>query len=176
MYDKTETFETNGVPADYYKIPFGKAALRRSGSDVTIVTIGPLLYTAMNAVRYLKDYKIDVEVIDVRTLVPFDYDSIIESVSKTGRLLIVSEAVERGSYAKTIVANLVQLAFKQFKVAPIALGAPNWIAPGADMEDKYSPQTDDVVDAILFNFFPEKRANRQGARNWDLSKLSKRGI
>ncbi|MEE2775108.1 MAG: thiamine pyrophosphate-dependent enzyme [Pseudomonadota bacterium] len=176
LYDTVEIFNSAGVPESYYQVPFGRAALRLKGEHLTILSIGPLLYTAMEAASHLKDYKIDAEVIDVRTLVPFDYDTIVESISRTRRLLIVSEAVERGSFAKTIAANVMQLAFKEFKAAPIVLGAPNWIAPGAEMEETYSPQANDIIEATLKNFFPEKRANRRGMRDWDLSKLSKRGI
>ena len=159
LYDKVEIFKNRGVPKNYFQIPFGKAAIRRRGKDVTILTIGPSLYTALEAAQVLDSYGIQAEVLDVRTLVPLDYDGILKSLKRTGRLLIVSEAVERGSFAKTISANVTQLAFSSLKASPLVLGAPNWIAPGADLEDTYVPQQQDVIDAILKNFFPSKVIN-----------------
>jgi len=117
-----------------------------------------------------------VEIIDARTLVPFDYDTVLASVARTGRLVIVSEAVERGSFANTIAANVTRLAFDDLTAAPIILGAPNWIAPGADMEETYAPQPHDICDAVLGNFFAEKRVNRRGRRDWDIVGMAKRGI
>ena len=95
---------------------------------------------------------------------------------RTGRLIIVSEAVERGSFANTIAANVTRLAFGDLKAPPLVLGAPNWIAPGADMEDKYAPQEQDICDAVLGEFFAEKRVNRRGVRDWDIADMARRGI
>ena len=92
------------------------------------------------------------------------------------RLVIVSEAVERGSFANTVAANVTRLAFGGLKAAPIVLGAPNWIAPGADMEDKYAPQAHDICDAVTGGFFADRRINRRGVRDWDIAGMAKRGI
>ena len=107
---------------------------------------------------------------------PFDYDTVLASVRRTGRLVIVSEAVERGSFANTVAANVTRLAFSELKAAPIVLGAPNWIAPGADMEDKYAPQAHDICDAVTGGFFVERRINRRGVRDWDIAGMAKRGL
>ena len=176
LYDRVETLEPGGVPADYVRIPFGKAAMRREGGDVTMLTIGPSLYPALDAGTELAGHGIEAEIIDARTLVPFDYDTLVSSVRRTGRLIIVSEAVERGSFANTIAANVTRLAFSELKAPPVVLGAPNWIAPGADMEDKYAPQEHDICDAVLGEFFAEKRVNRRGVRNWDIAEMARRGI
>ena len=176
LYDRVETFEAGGVPAEYVRMPFGQAVVRRDGSDVTMLTIGPSLYPAIDAAAELAGHGIEAEIIDARTLVPFDYDAVVGSVSKTGRLIIVSEAVERGSFANTIAANVTRLAFGDLKAPPVVLGAPNWIAPGADMEDKYAPQEHDICDAVLAEFFAEKRVNRRGVRNWDIVGMARRGI
>ena len=176
LYDRVETFEPGGVPADYVRIPFGKAAMRREGGDVTMLTIGPSLYPALDAGTELAGHGIEAEIIDARTLVPFDYNTLVSSVRRTGRLIIVSEAVERGSFANTIAANVTRLAFSELKAPPVVLGAPNWIAPGADMEDKYAPQEHDICDAVLGEFFAEKRVNRRGVRNWDIAEMARRGI
>ena len=176
LYDRVETFEPGGVPADYVRTPFGKAAVRREGGDVTMLTIGPSLYPALDAGTELAGQGIEAEIIDARTLVPFDYDTVVASVRRTGRLIIVSEAVERGSFANTVAANVTRLAFSELKAPPVVLGAPNWIAPGADMEDKYAPQEHDICDAVLGEFFAEKRVNRRGVRNWDIAEMARRGI
>ena len=176
LYDRVEIFEPGGVPSDYVRLPFGEAAVRRTGTDVTMLTIGPSLYPALDAADELATHGIKAEIIDARTLVPFDYDTVLASVVRTGRLLIVSEAVERGSFANTVAANVTRLAFGQLRAAPIVLGAPNWIAPGADMEDTYAPQSHDICDAVLGNFFADMRVNRRGLRDWDIVGMAKRGI
>ena len=176
LYDRVEGFEPDGVPQGYVRLPFGEAAVRRAGGDVTVLTIGPSLYPAMDAAAELAGHGIEVEIIDARTLVPFDYDTLLDSVRRTGRLVIVSEAVERGSFANTVAANVTRLAFGDLKDAPIVLGAPNWIAPGADMEDKYAPQAHDICDAVTGGFFADRRINRRGIRDWDMAGMAKRGI
>ena len=176
LYDKVETFDPKGVPAGIYRLEFGQAMVRRAGDDVTILTIGPSLYPALTAADELSSHGIEAEIIDARTLVPFDYETVLASVAKTGRLIIVCEAVERGSFANTVSSNVTRLAFADLKAAPIVLGAPNWIAPGADMEDSYAPQPHDICDAILGDFFAEKRVNRRGNRDWDIIDMARRGI
>ena len=176
LYDRVETFEEGGVPEGVHRLEFGSAALRRTGADVTILTIGPSLYPALEAADELSSHGVGAEIIDARTLVPFDYATLVESVRKTGRLIIVSEAVERGSFANTVAATVTRLAFADMIAAPIVLGAPNWIAPGADMEDSYAPQPHDICDAVLGGFFTETRINRRGHRDWDIIDMAKRGI
>ena len=176
LYDKVETFDPKGVPDGIYRLEFGQAMVRRAGDDVTILTIGPSLYPALTAADELSSHGIEAEIIDARTLVPFDYETVLASVAKTGRLIIVCEAVERGSFANTVSSNVTRLAFADLKAAPIVLGAPNWIAPGADMEDSYAPQPHDICDAILGDFFAEKRVNRRGNRDWDIIDMARRGI
>ena len=69
-----------------------------------------------------------------------------------------------------------RLAFAGDEGSPIVLGAPNWIAPGADMEDSHAPQPHDICDAIFGDFFTEMRVNRRGLRDWDIVDMAKRGI
>jgi len=176
LYERVDIFEPDGVPKGKHHLEFGKAVVRRVGDDATILTIGPSLYPSLDAAKELSSNGIEVEIIDARTLVPFDYETILASVIKTGRLIIVSEAVERGSFANTISSNITRLAFNDLKAAPVVLGAPNWIAPGADMEDSYSPQPYDICDTILNEFFSEKRINRRSKRGWDIIDMAKRGI
>ena len=84
----------------------------------------------------LATQSISVEVIDARSLVPFNYEPVLASLRKTGRLLIVSEACERGSFAMTLAANITRFSFGDLKAPPRVLGAPNWIVPGAEIKWK----------------------------------------
>ena len=177
LYDAVEQFHEGGVPQDYYRIAMGEPDIKRVGRDATVLTIGPSLYPALAAADHLEaTHGLSVEIVDARSLVPFNYDPLIASVAKTGRLLIVSESSERGSFAMTLAANVTRFAFASLKAPPRVLGSPNWIVPGADMESTYFPQVDDICDVVLGEFFPEKRANRKGVRNWDDVALARQAL
>ncbi|MFZ3109481.1 MAG: thiamine pyrophosphate-dependent enzyme, partial [Rectinemataceae bacterium] len=95
LYDIGEQFESNGVPEGYYETPEGEPAIRRQGKDVTIATLGATLYRAMDAAKALEEkYGLSAEVIDLRFVAPLNYNVLLESVRKTGRLLLASDAVE----------------------------------------------------------------------------------
>jgi 2-oxoisovalerate dehydrogenase E1 component len=143
---------------------------------VTVLTIGPSLYPALRAADELAGMGLEAEVIDARCLVPFDYDCVLDSVKKTGHLLIVSEASERGSFAMTIAANVTRWGFADLKAPPRVLGSPNWIVPGADMEATYFPQAHDIIDIVTGEFYPAKKSNRRGVRLWDDRDLSRRAL
>ena len=102
-------YRTKGeVPEEEYTIPLGVADIKRTGKDVTIVTYGRMLQRVLEAAEEAAKDGIDVEVIDPRTLVPLDIETIKNSVIKTGRLIVVNEAVKRGSYAGEIVSEIVE--------------------------------------------------------------------
>jgi 2-oxoisovalerate dehydrogenase E1 component len=176
LYDQVETFRPEGVPAGYYRVPLGEPEVKRVGADVTVLTIGPSLYPALKAADELAAMGLEAEVIDARTLVPFHYDPVLASVKKTGHLLIVSEASERGSFAMTLAANITRFGFGDLKAPPRVLGAPNWIVPGADMESTYFPQADDIVDVVTGEFYPSRHAGRRGVRSWDDRDLARRAL
>ena len=177
LYDTVELFVEEGVPRDYYRIELGEPDIKRTGEHVTMLTIGPSLYSALKAAEDLSaNYGIEAEIIDARTLVPFNYDPVVRSVAKTGHLLVVSEASERGSFAMTLSSNLTRFAFEHLKAPPRVLGCPNWIVPGADMEDSYFPQLGDIIDVVTGDFFPQKKSNRRGIRNWDDRELARRAL
>ncbi|MCP4380055.1 MAG: dehydrogenase [Hyphomicrobiales bacterium] len=177
LYDVTETFNLDGVPTNYYHVPIGVPAVRRAGDDVTILTVGPSLYPAMDAAEILNAaHGLSAEVIDARSLVPFNYDPVLRSVRKTGRILLVSEASERGSFLMTLAANITRHGFADLEVPPRVLGAPNWIVPGAEMEKTYFPQPDDIVDIVCCELRPEKAIERAGLRGWDDLDLARRGL
>ena len=177
LYDTTELFQPEGVPAEYYQIPIGQPDIKRIGSDVTILTIGPSLYKAIEAAEKLAtEHGISAEIIDARSLVPFDYDLVLASVAKTHRLLLVSEACERGSVLMTMAANIQRFAFSSLEAPVRVLGAPNWIVPGADLEASYFPQADDILDIVCNDLIPGKARPATGNRTWDSLDLARMGL
>ena len=177
LYDTVELFRSTGVPTDYYRLPIGVPDVKREGDDVTVLTVGPSLYAAMAAADRLRsDFDVSAEIIDARSLVPFDYAPVLQSVKKTGRILLVSEASERGSFLMTLAANVGRFAFHDLKAPPRVLGAPNWIVPGAEMETTYFPQADDIIDIVCGELIPAKKQNRRGLRDWNEVELAKLGL
>jgi 2-oxoisovalerate dehydrogenase E1 component len=155
LYDIGEMFVKSGVPEGYYEIEEGEPVVRRVGKDLTIVTIGSALYTAMDAADVLeKEYKFSAEVIDARFITPLNYDKIIESVKKTGKILLASDAVERGSFLNTIANQVTQMAFDYLDAPPVIIGARNWITPGAEMEEMFFPQKEWLIDAVHERIYP----------------------
>jgi 2-oxoisovalerate dehydrogenase E1 component len=157
LYDKGEEFEKGGVPGGYYEIPEGEPAIRRQGKDITIAVIGATLYKAMEAARILEaTYGIDAEIIDIRFINPLNYEKIMESVKKTGRLLLASDAVERGSFLHTVASNVTQLAFDYLDAPPAVVGSRNWITPAPECEEYFFPQVSWLIDAIHEKILPLK--------------------
>lgn len=149
LYDQTEIFEAGGVPAGFYEIPFGEPALRKEGSDLTILTIGATLYRALDAAKELEEkYGVSCEIIDARSIVPFNYEKVIESVKKTRKILLTSDACERGSFLHTMASKISNLAFDELDAPPVVVGARNWITPPDEVEDAFFPQPADIMDAI----------------------------
>ncbi len=147
LYNQVEIFQPGGVPAAYYRLPLGAPAVIREGKDLTILTFGATLYRAMSAAeRFEKEFGISVEVIDGQTLVPFNYAPVVSSLKKTGKIIVASDACERGSYIHTIAGQLSQIAFDALDAPVCVLGAPNWIVPPAEMEDAYFPQPFSFLD------------------------------
>ncbi|MEF9896144.1 MAG: transketolase C-terminal domain-containing protein, partial [Clostridia bacterium] len=157
IYDVGEQFHEGGVPAEYYEIPFGKADVKRKGADVTILTFGAVLYRALKAADELKEkYGLEAEIIDARTLVPFDYDTLLESVKKTGRLVIVTDACERGSFASEVARQVTEMAFDELDAPPVVVASRNWITPAHELEDEFFPQPSWILDAIDAKIVPLK--------------------
>ncbi len=155
IYDVGEQFHEGGVPAEYYEIPFGKADIKRAGKDVTILTFGAVLYRALKAADELKEkYGLEAEVIDARTLVPFDYETLIDSVKKTGRLVIVTDACERGSFASEVARQVTEMAFDYLDAPPVVVASRNWITPAHELEEAFFPQPSWIIDAINAKILP----------------------
>ena len=155
IYDYSEQFHEGGVPAESYEIPFGEPDIKRAGSDVTILTIGAVLYRAMDAAKELQEkYNISAEVIDARSLVPFNYELVLESVKKTGKLVIVGDACERASIMKEMAANVTNMAFDYLDAPVVVVGAKNWITPAYELDNFFFPQPSWIIDAIHEKIMP----------------------
>jgi len=149
LYDMGEMFEAGGVPEGWYEIPLGEPSIKKTGTDLTIMTFGPALYTALAAARTLEaQHGLSVELIDLRSANPLNFDPLVESVRKTGKVVLVSEAVERGCLMQSVAANLTQLAFDSLDAPPVVVGARNWITPAAELESMFFPQPEWILDAV----------------------------
>lgn len=155
IYDIGEQFHKGGVPTDEYEVTLGEPDVKREGKDVTILTIGAVLYRALEAAKTLEEkYGISAEVIDARSIVPFDYSKVIESVKKTGKFVIVGDACERGSVMKDMAADIAELAFDYLDAPPVAFGSRNWITPCHELEKYFFPQADGIIDVIHEKLMP----------------------
>jgi uncharacterized protein (DUF111 family) len=155
IYDIGEMFNPAGVPEGYYEVPIGEPDIKREGEDITILTIGATLYRALEAAdRLYDDYGLSAEIIDARSLVPFNYEKVIESVRRTGRILLASDACERGSYLNDLAQNISEMAFDYLDAPPVVLGAKNWITPAFELEEYFFPQPDWFLDIIHERILP----------------------
>ncbi len=149
VYDMGEMFESGGVPEGYYEIDLSQPSLKRTGRDLTIVTLGPALYKAVEAADELASrFGLQADIVDLRTANPIDYTLLVESVKKTGKVLLASDAVERGSVLQTVAATLTQLCFDDLDAPPVVIGSRNWITPAPELETMFFPQTSWLLDAI----------------------------
>jgi pyruvate/2-oxoglutarate/acetoin dehydrogenase E1 component len=141
--------DTDDVPDEPYTIPFGEANLTREGGDATIVALGRMVKIANEAADALAKQRVSCTVIDPRTTSPMDFDTILESVEETGRLVVVDEAHPRCSMAADISARVAQDAFKALK-APIRMVTPPHVPVpfSPALEDAYIPSTARVVEAV----------------------------
>jgi 2-oxoisovalerate dehydrogenase E1 component len=173
IYDVGEMFHKGGVPEGYYEIPIGEPDIKREGEDITILTIGATLYNAIKAADVLKEkYGISAEIIDARSLVPFNYEIVIESLKKTGKILLTSDACSRGSYLKDVAQSITELAFDYLDAPPVVVGSRNWITPAFELEKYFFPQPDWMIDAIHERILPLK--GHQVRNNFTISEEIRR--
>lgn len=155
IYDVGEQFHEGGVPTESYEVPFGEPDVKREGKDVTILTIGATLYRALDAAKILQEkYNVSAEVIDARSMVPFNYDKVIASVKKTGKIIIAGDACERGSIMAEMAEKVTALAFDYLDAPPVVVGSRNWITPCYEMEKFFFPQPSTFIDAIHERIMP----------------------
>ena len=157
IYDIGEMFHEGGVPEGYYEIPLGEPDIKRAGTDITILTIGATLYPVLKVADTLKEkYGLSAEIVDARSLVPFNYEPVIESVKKTGRIVLASDASARGSFLKEMAQTITELAFDHLDAPPVVVGSRNWITPAYEMEEYFFPQPGWILDAIHEKIIPLK--------------------
>ena len=143
------TLEHGEVPDGEYAVPFGKADVRRAGGDVTVVAIGWCVDRALNAAEQLAASGIEAEVIDPRTLAPLDMDTILKSVAKTGRLVVVDQSTRHGSAAAVIAAEVASEGFGSLKAPVKLVTALDATVPySAPMEEYLLPNETKVVEAV----------------------------
>ncbi|HEY6330543.1 MAG TPA: alpha-ketoacid dehydrogenase subunit beta [Blastocatellia bacterium] len=136
------------IPDGDYIVPIGKAAIRRPGSDLSIITYGAMVYTALDAATALQQEGIDVEVVDLRTLMPIDREAVVDTVKKTSKVILLHEATKTGGMAGELSAIINESAF-DYLDGPItrvaSLDTPVPYAP--PLEEFFLPQVDDVLKA-----------------------------
>ena len=143
------------MPEGSYEGEMGDPDIKREGKDVTILTIGATLYRALNAAKTLEEkYGVSAEVIDARTLVPFNYEKVLASVKKTGRIVLASDACARGSFLNDMARNITEMAFDDLDAPPVVVGAKNWITPAHELEEAFFPQENWIIDAIHEKILP----------------------
>lgn len=141
---------TGNVPEELYSIPIGRGVIRRKGEDITIVAISYMLVEALRAAEKLQQAGISAEIVDLRSLKPFDEEIIKESVAKTGRLLIADTGCKTGSVASEIAAFAAEKAFGYLKKPVIRVCCPDTPTPTSDVLEKaYYPNDQDVFNEAV---------------------------
>ena len=175
LYDNVETINSLGIPRDYYKIEIGKPALVLEGEDITIFSVGACLNRALATAEILKSkWNISAEIIDARSLVPFDPDLLIKSVAKTKKLVCISDACERGNWLHGVINLIYEKNSNDLKTKISSVMAPNWITPAAEQEWNYFPSVENILDAVMDQGI--KLVGREHSFNVDVVKNFKNGI
>jgi pyruvate dehydrogenase E1 component beta subunit len=137
------------LPEESYVLPFGQAKIVRPGNDVTIVAISMMVHHAMDAAKALEKEGVDAEVIDLRTLVPLDRKTVIQSVAKTGRLVVVDEDYKSFGLTSEIIASVVEENPAYLKSPPRRLAVPDVPIPySRPMEQYILPDAIDIAAAV----------------------------
>ncbi len=137
------------VPDERYTIPFGQARVHREGGDVSVITWGAMVYTAEEAARELEADGVSVEILDLRTLVPWDRASVLASVQKTSKALVLHEDTRTGGFGAEIVATIAEDAFEHLDAPVKRIAAPDSPVPySPPLEKAFIPQVEDVVAGL----------------------------
>ncbi|MFL5924704.1 MAG: alpha-ketoacid dehydrogenase subunit beta [Gaiellaceae bacterium] len=137
------------VPDERYTTPFGKARIHREGDDVSVITWGAMVHTAIDAAKQLEGDDISVEIVDLRTLVPWDKAAVLESVAKTSKVLVLHEDTHTGGFGGEIAATIAEEAFEDLDAPLKRITAPDSPVPfSPPLEKAYIPQVEDVVKGL----------------------------
>lgn len=134
------------VPEEEYTIPLGKADVKREGTDLSIITYGAMVHESLKAAEELEKEGHSVEVIDLRTVMPFDIETIIASVEKTGRAIVVQEAQKQAGMAGQIVAEINDRAILSLEAPVLRVAAPDTVFPFSQAETVWLPNYKDVIE------------------------------
>lgn len=178
VYDIGEQFHEGGVPEGYYEIEFGEPDVKKEGKDITFLTVGHTLYPALTAAKELEEkYGMSAEVIDARSLVPFNYEKVIASVKKTGKIIVAGDATARGSFLNDLATNISQLAFDYLDAPVAVLGSRNWITPAHELEGAFFPQPSWFLDMVHERIQPLKDyIPGENFTDGELIKRAKKGV
>jgi len=134
------------VPDERYTVPFGQARVHREGDDITVVTWGAMVYTAAEAAEKLAEDDVSVEILDLRTVMPWDKKAVLESVEKTSKALVLHEDTRTGGFGAEIVATITEEAFENLDAPVKRITAPDTPVPfSPPLEKAFIPQVEDVV-------------------------------
>ena len=135
------------LPVEDYTVPIGKAAVRRSGNDISVITYGAMVFLALDAAKELEKEGIDLEVVDMRTLLPYDKDAVLESVKKTNKVILLHEATRTGGFAGELAATISEEAFEYLDGPIRRITAPDTPVPySPPLEEFFLPKVSDVID------------------------------
>jgi len=147
FYHKRLLGRRGEVPEEEYTIPFGVADVKREGDDVTVVATGRMILHSLQVAEELAG-TVSLEVIDPRTLEPLDIDTIVASVEKTGRLVVMDEDTERCGPGAEIITQVIERAFDSLDAPPQRVAAANMPIPGGYIEQEVLPKPSDLVAAV----------------------------
>ncbi|MCL6588015.1 MAG: alpha-ketoacid dehydrogenase subunit beta [Anoxybacillus sp.] len=136
------------VPEGEYTIPIGKADIKREGKDVSIITYGAMVHESLKAAAELEKEGISAEVVDLRTVQPLDIETIIASVEKTGRAVVVQEAQKQAGIAANVVAEINERAILSLEAPVLRVAAPDTVYPFSQAEPVWLPNFKDVIETV----------------------------
>jgi pyruvate dehydrogenase E1 component beta subunit len=140
----------DAVPSEVYRVPLDKAQVLHKGSKVTIAAFSYMAVEALLAARALAEQSVDVEVIDMRSIRPLDVDTVVESVKRTGRLVVADTAFKMGSISAELISQVLEREFGNLKAAPVRVASPDHPVPTSHfMAEKYYPDSLSIADAVL---------------------------
>jgi pyruvate/2-oxoglutarate/acetoin dehydrogenase E1 component len=138
------------VPDERYEVPFGKARLHQEGSDVSVITWGAMVYTAEEAARQIADADgVSVEILDLRTLIPWDKEAVLATAAKTSKVLVLHEDTRTGGFGAEIAATIAEEAFEDLDAPVRRIAAPDTPVPfSPPLERAFIPQVEDVAAGL----------------------------
>ena len=142
------------VPEESYTIEIGKADVKREGKDVTLIAYGAMVHASLKAAEELEKDGIEAEVIDLRTISPIDIETIIASVEKTNRVVVVQEAQRQAGIAANIAAEIQERAILHLEAPVLRVTAPDTVYPFAAVENDWLPDHEDIIEKVqaVLNF------------------------